>query len=105
MDSTDAAGRGVGPASPVTAWRVVSCGPPPGWHEPSSWINSLLGPLMPLVLVGVYLGASSRDVRRRRPARRERHRRELRRHCALALLPAVVVTVPLTMLVRATLPA
>jgi hypothetical protein len=84
--------------------RVSSCGGDHGWHGASLVATSLLGPLAPMVLAGVYLAGSSRAVRRVKPARREQHRRRLRRHSALALLVVVTVTVPVTMLVRSVLP-
>lgn len=88
----------------VVGRRVGSCGGEEGWHGPSSFASALLGPLMPMVLAGVYLAGSSRVVRRLRPARRGSRRRELRRHCALAVLLAAAVTVPVTLLLRSALP-
>ncbi len=87
----------------VSGRRVVSCGGDQGWHDTSSLVSALLAVPVLMTLVGAYLYLSARLVRAGKAKRRDARRSALRRRFGLVLLGAVLVTVPVTMLVRSTL--
>ncbi|MDI6102426.1 hypothetical protein QLQ12_27785 [Actinoplanes sp. NEAU-A12] len=87
----------------VSGRRVSSCGGDEGWHGVSSLLTALLAIPLLMTLAGSYLFMASRLVRAAKAKRRDDVRKEVRSRFALALLAAVAIALPATLLVRSTL--
>lgn len=87
----------------VSGRRVSSCGGEEGWHGVSSTLSALLTVPALFALVGSYLFMASRLVRAAKAKHRDALRGVVRLRFALALLAAVALALPATLLVRSTL--